>query len=88
MKLDQFITEMKTTKEIVRYYIDEQLITLKKIQGRYIFTEVEINDLQNISELIEMRLPIRSIKKLKKVKDIIVLKSNGNLIIILVILNY
>lgn len=88
MKLDQFITEMKTTKEIVRYYIDEQLITLKKIQGRYIFTEVEINDLQNISELIEMRLPIRSIKKLKKVKNIIVLKSNGNLIIILVILNY
>lgn len=88
MKLDQFITEMKTTKEIVRYYIDEQLITLKKIQGRYIFTEVEINDFQNISELIEMRLPIRSIKKLKKVKDIIVLKSNGNLIIILVILNY
>lgn len=69
MKIGQFVTEMKTTKETVRYYIDEQLLTPKKIQGRYNFTEVELNDFRNIRELREIGLSIRIIKEIKKNKE-------------------
>lgn len=69
MRIGQFITEMNTTKETVRYYIDEKLLTSNKIEGKYEFTETDQNDFKNIRELRTMGLPIRVIKEIKKNKE-------------------
>lgn len=69
MQIGQFITEMKTTKETVRYYIDEQLLTPEKVNGKYEFTKIEQNEFENIRELRDMGLPIRVIKQIKMNKD-------------------
>ncbi|MGX7024053.1 MerR family transcriptional regulator [Vagococcus hydrophili] len=69
MRIGQFIEEMKTTKETIRYYIDEKLMTPKKVDGRYEFTEKDKKDFKSIRELREMGLSIRVIKEIKKNKE-------------------
>lgn len=60
---------METTKETVRYYIDEQLITSEKVQGKYKFTKVEKSDFKSIREVRNMGLPIKIIKQIKENKE-------------------
>lgn len=66
MLIGKFIKETETTRETVRYYIDEALLTPEKINGKYNFTKQDKEDFKNIRELREMGLSIKVIKQIKK----------------------
>ena len=65
MQIGQFIKEMDSTRETVRYYIEEELLTPEKISGKYFFSDKEVLDFKNIRELRDAGLTIRVIKKIK-----------------------
>lgn len=68
MYIGEFIKVYETTRETVRYYIEEGLLTPKKREGKYYFTDIEISDFLSIRELREMGLSIRVLKKIKENK--------------------
>jgi DNA-binding transcriptional MerR regulator len=69
MDMGQFVTEQSTTKETVRYYIDEKLLSPKKVNKKYCFTELEERDFKNIRQLRDMGLSIKVIKLIKENKE-------------------
>ncbi|GEM_PF-387803 len=69
MDMGQFVTEQGTTKETVRYYIDEKLLSPKKVNKKYCFTELEERDFKNIRQLRDMGLSIKVIKLIKENKE-------------------
>lgn len=69
MFIGEFIKKENTTRETVRFYIDEELLTPEKINGKFNFTAKEQDDFQNIRELKHMGLSIRVIKQIKKNKE-------------------
>lgn len=66
MFIGEFVKEMETTKETIRYYIDEKLLSPEKEDGKYLFTEKEKLDFENIKNLKNMGMPIRVIKQIKE----------------------
>ncbi|MGL5687087.1 MAG: MerR family transcriptional regulator [Vagococcus fluvialis] len=69
MDMGQFVTEQDTTKETVRYYIDEKLLSPEKVNKKYCFTELEERDFKNIRQLRDMGLSIKVIKLIKENKE-------------------
>lgn len=69
MDMGQFVTEQDTTKETVRYYIDEKLISPEKVNKKYCFTELEECDFKNIRQLRDIGLSIKVIKLIKENKE-------------------
>ncbi|RHH69974.1 MULTISPECIES: MerR family transcriptional regulator [Vagococcus] len=68
MYIGEFIQTFETTRETVRYYIEEGLLTPTKVNGNYFFTDLDISDFKNIRELRDMGLSIRVLKQIKKNK--------------------
>ena len=69
MQIGKFIEEVGTTRETIRYYIEEGLLTPDKKAGKYLFSPNEIEDFKSIRELREMGLSIKIIKTIKANKD-------------------
>lgn len=66
MYIGEFIQMFEITRETVRYYIDEGLLTPKKQDGKYYFTDIEMSDFKNIRELRDMGLSIRVLREIKE----------------------
>ncbi|MGY3704996.1 hypothetical protein BW731_03530 [Vagococcus martis] len=68
MYIGEFIQTFETTRETVRYYIEEGLLTPTKVNGKYFFEDIDRSDFKNIRELRDMGLSIRVLKQIKKNK--------------------
>lgn len=66
MYIGEFIQTFETTRETVRYYIEEGLLTPIKVNGKYFFEDIDRSDFKNIRELRDMGLSIRVLKQIKK----------------------
>lgn len=65
MKIGQFIQVNQTTRDTVRYYIEEGLLTPRKKEGNYWFSEKEQADYQAIRELRELGFSIKGIQAIQ-----------------------
>jgi len=64
--IGKFIKEVASTRETVRYYIEEQLLTPQKREGKYYFTSEDLADFMAVRELRSLGLPIRLIKEINQ----------------------
>ncbi|CAM3144825.1 MerR family transcriptional regulator [Leuconostoc rapi] len=69
MFLKTFLTKTEATKDTVRFYIEQGLLTPSKKAGKYNFTDQTVDDYQEIIALKKMGLSITIIKIIKKMHD-------------------
>lgn len=65
MKIGKFIETNESTRDTIRYYIEEQLLTPEKRAGNYWFSEKEQEDYHAIRELRELGFSIKGIKAIQ-----------------------
>lgn len=65
MKIGKFIKLNQTTRDTIRYYMDEKLLTPVKKEGNYWFSEKEQADFEAIRELRELGFSIKGIKAIQ-----------------------
>lgn len=71
MKIGQFIAINQTTRDTIRYYIEEGLLAPTKEAGNYIFGNQEQDDFTNIKELQALGFSIKGIKEIKDNRQIL-----------------
>lgn len=69
MYIKKFLEETNSTKDTIRYYIDEKLLTPDKKGSWYWFTEKDLEDYENILALKTSGLSIKAIKKIKENRE-------------------
>ena len=65
MKIGQFIEKNQTTRDTLRYYIEEGLLNPEKRAGHYWFTEKEQGDFEAIREFRELGFSIKGIQTIQ-----------------------
>ncbi|MFT8917298.1 MAG: MerR family transcriptional regulator [Oenococcus sp.] len=70
MQLREFTAAADTTRDTVRFYIEEDLLTPNKSAGKYVFTRQEITAYDEIMQLKQLGFSIELIKKIKQQHDI------------------
>ncbi|MFC0234087.1 MerR family transcriptional regulator [Vagococcus entomophilus] len=66
MYIGKFQQQMNTTRDTVRYYMEQKLLHPKKKNGNYWFEEQEIADFEAILELKAMGFSISTIRVIKE----------------------
>mgnify|MGYP003365868959 CR=1 FL=1 len=61
-----FLIKTRSTRDTVRFYIEQGLLTPSKKAGKYNFTDQSVDDYQEIIALKQMGLSIAAIKAIKK----------------------
>lgn len=69
MFLKTFLIKTRSTRDTVRFYIEQELLTPSKKAGKYNFTDQSVDDYQEIIALKQMGLSITAIKAIKKMHD-------------------
>ncbi|MFT9266919.1 MerR family transcriptional regulator [Oenococcus sp.] len=70
MQLREFMAAVGATRDTVRFYIEEDLLTPSKSAGKYVFTSQDIIAYDEIMQLKQLEFSIELIKKIKQQHDI------------------
>jgi len=68
MLIGKFITQVNTTRNTVRFYIEKKLLNPEKMNGKYHFNEKDIDDFYSIQELKNLGFSINMICDLNTIR--------------------
>lgn len=69
MQTGELIKRCHTTRDTVRFYIEEGLLAPCKVNGRYKWTELDADTLEVILEFRKLGLSVEQIKVVKALRD-------------------
>ncbi|WNS44702.1 MerR family transcriptional regulator [Paenibacillus sp. MMS20-IR301] len=64
MQIGGFVSEMGTTADTVRYYMELHLLKPALVRGRYFFAEKEVMDFRAVTQLKQWGLAMKEIQRL------------------------